>query len=55
MCRDLLSPKEAASRLGVSYKAMMGWIHSGQLPAVKIGGRYFVSLQKVYAAKRFLR
>lgn len=41
---DLLTPRQAAARLGVSYPALKQWIYRGQLKAVKTpGGHYRIS------------
>ena len=37
---DTMSLEEAANRLGVHYQTAYGWVRSGELPAVLVGGRY---------------
>lgn len=41
---QLLTARQAAARLGVSYPALKQWIYHGQIPAVKTpGGHYRIS------------
>lgn len=41
---NLLTPRQAAARLGVSYPAVKQWIYRGQLRAVKTpGGHYRIA------------
>ncbi len=47
--------KEAAHDLGVHYQTAYKWVRSGELPAVRIGGRYEVSqaaIDQFLAARR---
>ena len=47
MSVDTVSLAEAASRLGVHYQTAYGWVRSGELPAVLVGGRYQVAADDV--------
>jgi excisionase family DNA binding protein len=38
-----MSVREAAEALGASTTAVRRWIKSGELPAVRIGGRIFIT------------
>jgi molybdopterin-binding protein len=38
---DLLSPREAALRLGISYPTMKQWLYRGKLNAVKTPGGHY--------------
>ncbi|MGH9535070.1 MAG: TOBE domain-containing protein [Terriglobales bacterium] len=38
---ELLTPRQAAARLGVSYPALKQWIYRGQLKAVKTPGGHY--------------
>jgi len=37
----LLSVAQAAQRLGLSYHTMLGEIHAGQIPALRLGTGYY--------------
>lgn len=39
---EVLSPKQAAVEVGVSYQTLMKHIHDGELRAVKRGRRYYI-------------
>ena len=38
---DLLSPREAALRLGISYPTMKQWLYRGKLKAIKTPGGHY--------------
>ena len=38
---SLLTPREAALRLGISYPAIKQWIYRGKLKAVKTPGGHY--------------
>jgi excisionase family DNA binding protein len=40
---------EAAKLLGVSWNTANGWVHSGRLHAVKVGGRYRTTVEWIAA------
>jgi len=37
--RLLLRPQEAANALGVSLRALMGWVSANEIPHVRLGAR----------------
>jgi len=39
---EVMSTEQVAAYLGVSFGTIRRWIHTGTLPAVKIGRRIFV-------------
>jgi excisionase family DNA binding protein len=41
--RELWPMKDAAYRLGVTSRTLYRWIQAGELKAVKVGGRRFVT------------
>ena len=44
----LLSKKEMAAELGVSYRTIERWFNSGYLKRIRIGGRIFFTYSEVY-------
>jgi excisionase family DNA binding protein len=44
---NTLGLEEAAKRLGVHYQTAYGWVRSGELPAVLVGGRYQLTAEDV--------
>ncbi|UOT02267.1 excisionase family DNA-binding protein [Rhodococcus opacus] len=38
MARKLITPHQAAERLGVEYSTIRRWIRSGKLPAFRLAG-----------------
>lgn len=44
--------REAADRAFVSERTIRRWIREGWLPALKMGGRYIMSLEDVGAAQK---
>jgi len=47
--KKMLSTAEAASALGVSTQAVQQRIHRGDLPAEKIGGRWFIAVDDLHS------
>lgn len=37
-----LSPSEVAAKMRTSTKTVIGWINRGELPAYRLGGRWFI-------------
>jgi excisionase family DNA binding protein len=52
MTDELLSPAQAAERLGVSARRVRALIHEGRLPAVRVGGRHILRASDVAAFER---
>lgn len=53
--QDTVNLKEAAHHLGVHYQTAYKWVRSGELVAVRVGGRYEVStaaIERFEAARR---
>lgn len=38
--RTAWKPAEFAASLGVEYRAVLGWIHTGRVAAIKVGNQY---------------
>ena len=49
---DALSVREAAKLLDRSPRTVMRWITAGELPAAKLGGRWYTSAAAIMAATR---
>lgn len=47
----LLTPNEVATELGKAHKTIMRWIHSGQLPAIKMNKYYYIQRSDLDAYK----
>jgi excisionase family DNA binding protein len=45
---NLLSKKQAASELGVTYRTIERWYNCGYLDYVRIGGRVYVSHSEIH-------
>lgn len=46
--KRLLSKKEAAAELGVSYRTIERWYNMNYINYVRIGGRVFISYSEIY-------
>src|SRR5262245_43018737 len=46
---DLLSPRQAAERLGTTTRTVQRWIATGRLPARRVGGRWRVANDAIVA------
>jgi len=46
--RKLLSKKQAAAELGVSYRTIERWYNCHYINYVRIGGRIFISYSEIY-------
>lgn len=49
---SLLTPSEAAYALSVSDRTVHRWIRHGDLPAVRVGGRYRITREAVQSMVR---
>lgn len=44
-----LTVKQAAAKLGLSYKVVLGLVHDGRISTVKIKKRHFIALEALDA------
>lgn len=44
----MMSPKEAASVIGCSTRAVTKWLGEGELPGTKVGRNWYVNRARLY-------
>ncbi|GMU51953.1 MAG: hypothetical protein AMXMBFR33_10990 [Candidatus Xenobia bacterium] len=47
---SLLTPEEAATRLRLSRRTVIGWLQQGRLPGIKVGNRWRIQESDVLRA-----